>query len=58
MNGAYRSATILFACATMALGVVIFVIGALHGGTEGLLSGVLFVAAGGRRLWMIRRRNG
>jgi hypothetical protein len=56
--GTYRSATILLALATMVLGVVIFVIGAVHGGTEGMLIGVLFVAAGAGRLWLIRRRYG
>ena len=58
MIGAYRSATILFALVTVVLGVVIFVIGAIHGGTEGLLIGVLFVAAGAGRLWLARRRSG
>ena len=58
MRGAYRSATILLALATIVLGLVIFVIGAIHGGSAGLLIGVLFVAAGVGRLWMIRRRDG
>lgn len=52
------TATITLALLTVALGVAIFVIGAIHGGTTGLLIGVLFVAAGGGRLWLIRRRSG
>ncbi len=58
MTGTYRSASILLALATAVLGVVIFVIGASHGGTSGIVIGVLFVAAGAGRLWMIRRRDG
>jgi hypothetical protein len=58
MTGGYRSATILLALATTGLGVVMFVIGAIHGGTTGLLLGVLFVAAGIGRLWMIKKRYG
>lgn len=56
--GTYRSATILLAFGTMVLGLVIFVIGAVHGGTAGMLIGALFVAAGAGRLWLIRRRYG
>ncbi len=58
MIGGYRSATILLALLTMGLGVVMFVIGAIHGGTTGLLLGVLFIGAGVGRLWMIKRRYG
>jgi len=56
--GAYRSAATLLALVTLVLGIVIFVIGAVHGGTEGMLIGVLFAAAGGGRLWLMRRRLG
>jgi hypothetical protein len=58
MTGGYRSATILLALATIVLGLIIFVIGAIHGGSAGLLIGVLFVAAGVGRLWLIKRRYG
>jgi hypothetical protein len=58
MTGGYRAATILLALATVGLGLVMFVIGAIHGGTTGLLLGVLFVAAGIGRLWMIKKRYG
>ena len=58
MIGTYRTASMLLAAGTAVLGVVIFVIGALHGGTSGMLIGALFVAAGLGRLWLIRRRYG
>jgi 4-hydroxybenzoate polyprenyltransferase len=58
MTGGYRSATILLALATVGLGIVMFVIGAIHGGTTGLVLGVLFIAAGIGRLWMIKKRYG
>jgi hypothetical protein len=58
MMGTYRTATIVLAGGTAVLGVVIFVIGAIHGGTSGMLIGALFVAAGVGRLVMIRKRYG
>jgi hypothetical protein len=58
MRGTYRSATMVLAGGTAALGVVIFAIGAIHGGTSGMLIGALFVAAGIGRLVMIRKRLG
>lgn len=58
MTGGYRSATILLALLMIGLGIVMFVIGAMHGGSTGLLLGVLFFGAGVGRLWMIKRRYG
>jgi hypothetical protein len=58
MIGGYRLATMLLALATMCLGLAIFVIGAIKGGSSGMVIGALFVAAGGGRLWLIRRRDG
>ena len=54
----YRSATALLALTTVGLGVVIFVIGAIHGGASGMLIGLLFALAGSGRLWLMRRRSG
>jgi hypothetical protein len=51
-------ATFLLAALTIALGVVIFAIGAIHGGGTGIVIGVLFVAAGVGRLVLLRRRHG
>ena len=53
-----RAVSILLAALTAVLGVVIFVIGAIHGGGTGILIGVLFVAAGAGRLVLIRRQRG
>jgi hypothetical protein len=58
MIGGYRAATRVLAFATIALGIAIFIIGAIHGGTSGMLIGALFAAAGAGRLWLIRRRYG
>jgi hypothetical protein len=53
----YRSMTRLTAVLMVGVGVAILVRTALAGGGVGLLLGVLFVAAGGARLWMLRRRQ-
>ncbi|HEV2590633.1 MAG TPA: hypothetical protein VGU02_01950 [Gaiellaceae bacterium] len=53
-----RMLTISLAALTILLGLVIFVIGAVHGGTSGMVIGALFAAAGSGRLWLMRRRLG
>jgi hypothetical protein len=52
----YRYATQLLALAMIGLGVVMFAITATRGGGVGLLLGLLFVAAGAGRLYLLRRR--
>jgi hypothetical protein len=37
------------------LGIVLFVEGLVVGGSVGVLLGLLFVAAGSLRIWLIRR---
>jgi hypothetical protein len=52
----YRTLTTISASLLVALGVVMFVVTAWHGGGVGLVLGVLFVAAGAGRLWLLRRK--
>jgi hypothetical protein len=52
----YRALTTLSASLLVVLGVVMFVVTLWHGGGVGLLLGVLFAAAGGGRLWLLRRK--
>ena len=53
---AYGRFVQLTSAVTVALGVAILVVTALHGGgTTGFLIGALFVAAGAGRLTMLRR---
>ena len=56
MRGAYRGATGLFGLAAMAIGVAILVQTAREGGGLGYLIGILFVALGAGRLYLLRRR--
>ena len=53
----YRSLSQLTAVLMIALGLALAVVTIAHGGGVGILLGVLFVAAGGGRLWMLRRRR-
>ena len=53
----YRLATQMLALAMIGLGVVMFAITAARGGGVGLLLGVLFMAAGAGRLYLLRRRS-
>ena len=53
----YRSLTTISASLLVVLGVVMFVVTAWHGGGVGLLLGVLFVAAGAGRLYLLRRKS-
>lgn len=52
----YRTLTTVSASLLVALGVVMLVVTLWHGGGVGVLLGVLFIAAGAGRLWLLRRR--
>ena len=56
---AYRALTQLLAVTTIALGLALVVVTLRRGGgaaSVGILLGLLFVAAGAGRLWLLRRR--
>ena len=53
----HRGATRLLALVTVALGVALLVVTALHGGGVGYLLGLLFLAAGAGRLYLARERG-
>ena len=53
----YRSLTTVTSALMVGLGVAILVRTAWAGGGVGLLLGALFIAAGGARLWLLRRRK-
>ena len=53
----YRSLTALLALLTAALGLVILALTLSRGGGVGILLGLLFVAAGAGRLYLMRRRR-
>ena len=53
----HRSLTQLTAILMVGLGVTMLGITVAEGGGVGLLIGVLFVAAGTARLWMLRKRR-
>jgi hypothetical protein len=56
----YRELVRLLALATIALGIALIVITLRHGGgipSTGILLGLLFVAAGAGRLYLLRRRG-
>lgn len=53
----YRALSRLLALVTIALGIVLLVVTAIHGGGQtGYLLGALFVAAGMGRLYLARGR--
>lgn len=53
----YRNLSALLAVTTAVLGVAILVVTAAHGGgSSGYLIGLLFIAAGAGRLYLMRRR--
>jgi hypothetical protein len=56
MRNAYRGATTLFGLAAVGIGIAILVQTAREGGGLGYLIGVLFVALGAGRLFLLRRR--
>jgi hypothetical protein len=52
----YRTLTTISASLLVALGVAMLVVTLWHGGGVGVLLGVLFIAAGAGRLWLLRRK--
>jgi hypothetical protein len=56
MRQGYRGMTALFGLAGIAIGIAIVVQTARVGGGLGYLIGVLFVALGAGRLYLLRRR--
>jgi hypothetical protein len=51
----YRSGVALFGVVFIGIGVALIAVTATHGGGIGFLLGALFVAAGGARLYLLRR---
>ena len=56
MKTGYRNATLIFGVVAVVLGVAILVQTARHGGGVGYLIGVLFVALGAGRLYLLKHR--
>ncbi len=52
----YRTLTTISASLLVALGLVMLVVTAWHGGGVGLVLGALFVGAGVGRVWLLRRK--
>jgi len=52
----YRTLTTISASLLVALGVAMLVVTLLHGFGVGVVLGVLFIAAGAGRLFLLRRR--
>ena len=57
MTTGYRVLTQLLAVVTIALGVAMLAATIWRGGGVGILLGLLFVAAGAGRLYLLRRRS-
>ena len=56
MRDMYRGMTALFGLAAIGIGIAILVQTARQGGGLGYLIGILFVALGAGRLYLLRRR--
>ena len=56
MTGGYRAMTQLLAVVTIVLGVAMLVITVRRGGGVGIVLGLLFVAAGAGRLYLLHRK--
>ena len=55
---AYRALVALFAVVFMGIGIALVIVTAIHGGAAfGYLMGVLFLALGVGRLYLLRRRR-
>jgi hypothetical protein len=54
---AYRGLTAAMAGVTAGLGAAMLVVTAVRGGGIGFVIGALFLAAGGGRLYLLRRRG-
>jgi hypothetical protein len=57
VKGLYSSTVALFGVVAIGLGVALLVETAVHGGGVGYLLGVLFLALGAGRLYLIWRRK-
>ena len=57
MKGAYRAGTTLFGLVAIGLGIALLVQTAVHGGGIGYLLGILFLALGAGRLYLLWRRK-
>jgi hypothetical protein len=57
MRDVYEGMTALFGLAAIGIGVAIVVQTARHGGALGYVIGLLFVALGVGRLYLLRRRR-
>ena len=57
MSGLYKSTVALFGVVAIGLGVALLVETAVHGGGVGYLLGVLFLALGAGRLYLLWRRK-
>jgi hypothetical protein len=56
MNRVHRGANMIFSVAFVGIGVAMLAVTAVHGGgVLGFLVGVLFIAAGAGRLYLLRR---
>ena len=56
MNTFYRTGIAVFGLAFVVIGVALLVVTSIHGGgAVGFLLGVLFIAAGSGRLYLLRR---
>jgi hypothetical protein len=53
----YRGGLTVFALTFIGIGVALIVVTATHGGGIGFLLGALFIAAGGGRLYLLRKRG-
>lgn len=56
MRTGYRNATLIFGLVAIGLGIAILVQTARHGGGLGYVIGVLFVALGAGRLYLLKHR--
>jgi uncharacterized membrane protein HdeD (DUF308 family) len=57
MKTGYRNATAIFGVVAIVLGIAILVQTARLGGGVGYLLGVLFIALGAGRLYLLKRRS-
>ena len=57
MRGSYRAATVVFGLVAIGIGIAILVQTARLGGGLGYVIGVLFVALGAGRLYLLWRRQ-
>jgi hypothetical protein len=55
-RGVRSAATLSLSALMVVLGVVLLVEGAVVGGALGIVLGLLFVAAGSLRIWLLRGR--